>query len=207
VLHPRSKLSIVQSAIIIKSWQQQPPTVEEARPTHCPGCGAASRPVGAPLQLHGHGSRERQVLGPSGPDEEPGRVEIQVRRYRCVKCRAVSTVVPQGILARRLYSASAIGLALALWALMRATAAQVRRRVSPAKILGPTAAAAWATLLRWARAVQHKELFASTPAPRQGATLRQVAESAAAALCAHADPTTRDLAPCTRAFLGAAQAA
>lgn len=134
-------------------------------------------------------------------------MEIKARRYRCVPCKAVSTVVPQEILARRLYSASAIGLALALWALAQATAAQVRRRISPAKIVGPTAASGWATLRRWARAVQHKKLFASTPAPRRDATLRQVAASAAAALCASADPTSRGLALCARAFFGAAQAA
>ena len=134
-------------------------------------------------------------------------MELKVRRYRCVQCRAVSTVVPQEILARRLYSASAIGLALALWALVQATAVQVRRRVSPAKILGPTAASGWATLRRWARAVQHKKLFGSTPAPRPGATLRQVAASAATALAASADPTSRGLALDARAFFGAAQAA
>jgi hypothetical protein len=134
-------------------------------------------------------------------------VEIQTRRYRCVPCKAVSTVVPQEMLARRLYSVSAIGLALALWALAQATAAQVRRRVSPAKIVGSTAASGWATLRRWARAVQHKKLFASTPAPRQGATLRQVAASTAAALGASADPTSRGLALYARAFFGAAHAA
>lgn len=134
-------------------------------------------------------------------------VELHVRRYRCVPCGLVSTVVPQGILARRLYSASAIGLALALWGLVLATAVQVRQRVSPATIVGATAARGWTTLRRWARAVGRKGLFPSLPTPRSGATLRQVAASAAAALAACADPTSRGLALASRAFFGAAQAA
>ena len=134
-------------------------------------------------------------------------VELRVRRYRCVPCGLVSTVVPQEILARRLYSASAIGLALALWGLVQATAVQVRQRVSPATIVGATAARGWTTLRRWSRAVVRKGLFPSIPTPRSGATLRQVAASAAAALAACADPTSRGLALASRAFFGAAQAA
>jgi hypothetical protein len=206
-VHPRSGASVVQSAISIKSWLQRLPTVEEARPATCPVCGAASCPVGSPLQLHGHGRRGRQVRGPGQPEEEAATVELVVRRYRCVPCGAVSTVVPQEILARRLYSVAAIGLALALWGLTQATAAQVRRRVSPAKIIGPTAVTGWATLRRWAQAVRRQDLFPSTPQPGPGATLRKVAASAAAALSASADPTSRGRDLASRAFFGAAQAA
>jgi hypothetical protein len=102
---------------------------------------------------------------------------------------------------------AAIGLALALWGLTQATAAQVRRRVSPAKILGPTAVTGWATLRRWAQAVRRNDLFPSRPAPGPGATLRKGAASAAAALAASADPTSRGLDLASRAFFGAAQAA
>jgi hypothetical protein len=186
---------------------QRLPTVEEARPARCPVCGAASCPVGSPLKLHGHGQRSRQVLGPREPGEEAAMVEIVVRRYRCVPCGAVSTVVPQEIVARRLYSVAAIGFSLALWGLTLATAAQVRRRVSPAKLVGPTAVGSWATLRRWAQAVRRKDLFPSRPEPGPGATLRQVAASAAAALAASADATSRGLDLASRAFFGAAQAA
>ena len=72
----RSGASVVQSAIDIKRWQQQPPTVAEARPAHCPGCRAASCPVGGAIQLQGHGGRERQVWGPAGPDQLPEMISV-----------------------------------------------------------------------------------------------------------------------------------
>lgn len=131
---------------------------------------------------------------------------MTARRYRCVPCGAVIVVVPREVRARRLYSVAAIGLALALWGLVGATAAQVRERISPATILGETAVGGWATLRRWARAVARGELFPSTPGPGAGAALRRVAASAAAALAALADPTTRGLPIERRAFFGAAHA-
>jgi len=42
-------------------------------------------------------------------------IAILARRYQCQPCGAVVLVVPRGILRRRLYSAGAIALALALW--------------------------------------------------------------------------------------------
>ena len=202
----RSGLSVVQSAIECKVWQQRLPTVEEARPARCPCCGAASCPVGGPLQLHGHGLRERQLRGPSDPDEPAAMVVITARRYRCVPCGAVIVVVPREVRAGRLYSAAAIALALALWGLVGATAAEVRQRICPAVIVGHAAAAGWATLRRWARAVARSELFPSAPKPGAGAALRSVAASAAVAVAALADPTTRGLPIEHRAFLGAAHA-
>jgi hypothetical protein len=135
-------------------------------------------------------------------------VSILARRYRCVPCGAVVIVVPREVRGRRVYSASAIGFALALWALLGATAAQVRRRVCPATILGDAAVTGWATLRRWARDVVQGRLFPSAPGPPDlSATLRRRAASAASALAASADPTTRALAIEHRAFLGAAHAA
>lgn len=162
--------------------------------------------MGGPLKLHGHGVRKRQVRGPSGPEQPAETVEIVVRRYRCVPCGAVLVVTPQELRARRLYSAVAIGLALALWGLLRVTITEVRRRISPATILGETAATGWATLQRWARAVATKQLAASAPPAKSGATLRQVAAAAASALAASAAPATRGLPLEQRAFFGAAHA-
>jgi hypothetical protein len=59
----------------------------------------------------------------------------------------------------------------------------------------------WATLRRWAR-----DLEVPDPAD-PSATLRSRAASAASALAARADPTTRALAIEHRAFLSAAHAA
>jgi len=203
----RSGQSVVQSAIDCKLWQQRLPTVEEARPARCPSCGAASRPVGGTLQLHGHGTRERQLRGPVAPDQPATMIVITARRFRCIPCGAVLVVVPREVVAGRLYSAAAIALALALWGLAKAAAAQVRQRICPATILGFAAAASWATLRRWAHAVARGALFSLAPRPPAGAALRHVAASAAAALAALADPTTRRLPIEQRAFLGAAHAA
>jgi hypothetical protein len=207
VSQKRSGTSVVQSAFGIKSWRARLPTVEEARPACCPSCAAASCPVGGPIQLHGHGTRERQVRGPSDPLEPAETEEITARRYRCVPCGAVVVVVPREVLAGRLYSASAIGFALALWGLVLATAAQVRRQVCPARILGHTAVTGWATLRRWARDVAQGKLFPSVPGGGPSASLRRVAASAASALAACAEPTSRGLAIEHRAFLGAVHAA
>lgn len=151
--------------------------------------------------------RERQVCGPAEPTAPARMVDIQARRYLCIVCGAVLLVVPREMLARRRYSASAIGFALALWGLVFATAADVRRRVSPPAILGFAGIGSWVTLRRWARAVREGSLFPDTPRPDGPATLRQVAASAASALAASADPTTRHLPLEHRAFFGAAHAA
>ena len=203
----RSGRSVIQSSIDIKSWQQRTPTVAEARPAACPGCEAASCPVGGRLQLHGHGVRERQVCGPPEPDEAAAALVVTGRRYRCVCCGAILLVVPREVLPRRQYSASAIAFALALWGLVGATALAVRRRVSPAKELGFTAMTGWVTLRRWAKAVRQGDLFPSPLSAAPSATLRDVAALAATGLAANAAPTTRHLPLEHRAFFGAAHAA
>ena len=203
----RSASRVVQSELNIKQWQQQPPTVSEVRPGCCPSCKAISCPLGGAVQLHGHGLRERQVRGPETAEGAPGLVTLLVRRYRCVPCGAVAIVVPSEVQGRRMYSSSAIGLALALWGLLLATAVVVRQRVCPATILGNDAACGWATLRRWARDVALGKLFAASPKPASSASLREVAASAAAALAASANASTRALPIEQRAFLGAAHAA
>jgi ferredoxin len=204
----RSGASVIQSSLDIKRWQQQPPTVVEARPAHCPACGVGSCPVGGRIQLHGHGLRERQVRGPGDPEAPAVFVSVLARRYRCVPCGAVVIVVPLGVHGRRVYSASAIGLALALWGLVGATAALVRQRVCPATLLGDAAATGWATLRRWVRDIAGGRLFAGVPGPPDPtATLRRMAARTATALAARADPTTRVLPDEHRAFLGAAHVA
>ena len=145
--------------------------------------------------------------GPGSPTAHAETVVVPVRRYRCLPCGAVLVVVPREVRARRLYSAAAIGLALALWGLGHAAASEVRRRISPTTILGDAAVTGWVTLRRWARAVAQRRLFAATPLPAPGATLRRVAASAASALAASAAPTTRGEAIEHRAFLGAAHSA
>lgn len=141
---------IVHRALDVKIWLQRPPSVEEARPGRCPRCAAAGRPVGGPLGLHGHGVRDRQVRGPLELTASATIAVIACRRYLCVGCGAVLTVVPRGIEPRRHYSRAAICLALALWALGGQPTTVVRARVGawPSR-----EATSWRTLQRWGAAI------------------------------------------------------
>ena len=112
----------------------------------------ASRPVGRALVLHGHGLRTRQQLGPRTAAAPPTVLELTVRRYRCLACGCVCSVVPRGVVPRKHYSGGAIALALALWAVLRQPAPVVRAQVSPFKRVGPSAIRSWHSLLRWSRA-------------------------------------------------------
>jgi hypothetical protein len=188
----------------VKSWEARLPSVEEARPASCPSCGIASRPTGGRLRLHGHGLRTRDQWGPPEATAPPTVREIVSRRYCCQECGAVLSVLPRGILRRRLYSAPAIGVALALWGVEGLAPRDVRRRVSPWPIVGATAAKGWMSLRRWAREVRAAALFACVRALPTGASLRKVAARAATTLVAYAPSSTDALPLWIRAFLGAA---
>jgi hypothetical protein len=142
---------VVRTTVGIKAWITKVPGVEEVRPSHCVGCGAASRPLGARLTVHGHGLLERQVRGVLEVGGDPGVFVVTVRRYACQLCRAVMTVVPAGMLARRLYSAGSIALALYLWLTAGESDRAVRSQVCAWRIRGSNDRG-WAQLYRWARA-------------------------------------------------------
>ena len=110
-------------------------------------------------------------------------------------------VVPREIMPRRLYTACAIGLALAMWALLGATESTVRTRISPFAVVGATAFGSWITLRRWAAAAGCGRLFATSRTAPKDFTLRQHAERAAAALGALAPA---GLTETDAAFAGAA---
>ncbi len=198
----RSKSRIVQAALDVKAWLARLPAVDEVRPGRCPACEAPSRPAGGALGLHGHGLRERHQWGPAGPDGLPELIGLLVRRYRCLACGAVVMVVPRGVLRRRLYSASAVALALALFGSARLAPVEVRARLSPLRIVGATAASGWASLRRWSRAVRAGRLFPAVRALPAEATLRQVAARTATTLAAYA-PGAGGLAIESAAFIGA----
>jgi len=163
---------------------ERTPSVEEVRPGRCPCCQAASRPVGRPLGLWGHGLRDRQQRGPLAPQGAPIEVVIRARRFLCRACRAVLLVVPRGVLAGRLFSAAAIGVALALFGVSGLSMAATRTRVSPWPHVGATAAGSWLALRRWACAARAGRLWACVrPSPARF-TARQVAERAARTLAA-----------------------
>jgi len=197
----RSGIRFVQVALHVKDWIARPPTADEVRPGRCPACGAAGRPVGASLGLHGHGVRERHQWGPVAPGAAPLVIGVVLRRYQCQSCGAVVVVGPRGLLRRRLYSAGAVALALALYGVGRLSAVEVRRRVSPLRLVGATAAASWTSLRRWCWAVRARRLFPAVRELPAGATLRQVAARAATTLAAAAPGSGRAVE--AAAFVGA----
>jgi ferredoxin len=177
------------------------PSVSVARPSRCQGCGAASRPPGENLAVHGDGTRERQLRGPETADGQPTMTSVRARRYECQRCGACMLVVPREVLPRRLYTACAIGLALAMWALLGATETAVRKHISPFEVVGATAYGSWITLRRWAADTGRGRLFATSRASPKDFTLRQHAERAASALRALAPA---GLTAAQGAFAGAA---
>lgn len=203
----RSIKKFVTLDISVNTWLRRLPSVDEARPSCCPQCGQASRPTGGVLKLHGHGLRERQLRGPLAPGGPAKLVLLMLRRYRCRGCRALITVAPCSVTRGRLFSAAAIGLALALWASGTGeTAAEVRRQVSPDAVLGDTAAAGWAALRRWVQAIRTKKLFTRVRACPAGLGAREVAAHAAAALASMGPLSASGESLLTRAFAGAAHA-
>lgn len=179
----KSTSVIVHRALDVKIWLQRPPTVEEARPGQCPRCAAAGRPLGGPLGLHGHGLRDRQVRGPLDVAAASTTAVIACRRYLCVECGAVITVVPRGIEPRRHYGRAAICLALALWALGGQPTTVVRARVGawPSR-----EATSWRALRRWAATIASGTWSWCMTAA--GLTLRAAA-ARAAQIAAGAAPT------------------
>jgi hypothetical protein len=198
---------IVASELDVKAWLAAVPGVDSVRPGTCPSCGRAGHPTGKQLGIIGHGLRERQQRGPLVAGGPPQVVTVRVRRYAC-RCGAILMVVPREMLRGRLYTASAVAWALALFGVEHAAPADVRRRTSPWSVVGATAAAAgWATLRRWVRAVRALRLLSRVrPAPPDF-TDRQVAERAAMTAAAHAPPSLATLAISSRAFAGGARAA
>ena len=199
----RAPRSIIRSGISVKRWLEALPSVEALRPAICPICGEPGRPAGRGLGIRGHGRRDRQQRGPLVPGERPALVIVLVRRYLC-RCGASMTVAPQETRSHRLYTASAIGWALALFGVARLSACAVRARTSPWKIMGKRADEGWATLRRWVTAVRTGRLFPSVRASPTDFTARQVAERAATTLAAYAPPTTPANEITARAFVGAA---
>jgi hypothetical protein len=171
---------IVYSTIDVKKWAEKVPSAETARPACCSGCGAASRPAGAPIVLVSHGLRERQVRGPASASEGPTIRTIFARRYRCRRCGRLTTVLPRGLCARRHYSASAIGLSLCLFGVRRLSIAETRRRVCPWGAGFETAR--WTTLSGWLTALEQGRLLSLVRPSPPGFSLRARAERAAMTL-------------------------
>ena len=193
---------IVYSAIDVKKWAAEIPSAESARPACCSRCGAASRPLGGALALEGHGLRERQVRGPSEPLGAPETRTIRVRRYRCRLCGGLTTVLPRGLTARRHYSASAIGLSVCLYGMLRLSIGETRQRVCTWRVSFEPSR--WTTLPRWVTAISQGRLFPFVRGCPSTFSLRERAERAGATLCGMALSSG---SPESQAFFGAALSA
>lgn len=132
------------------------------------------------------------------------QVVVEVRRYLCRTCGAVMTVVPKELLPGRLYGATSIALALALWGLDRHSAREVRQRVAPGW-LAPEEVRSWASLRRWAAEAHDRKLW-----PRLHVVLcgdsRDLAGEVASALAGFAPPTDRAGPTAARTWTGAMHA-
>lgn len=202
----RSNHNFVVSNLSLNTWLEQPPSVEAARPSHCPACVEASRPVGGRLVLHGHGVRERQLRGPPAPGAAPVVLLVRLRRYLCAACGAVITVAPRLIARGRLFSAAAIGTALALWGSTKLCAREVRQRINPLQNIGANAAQGWAALRRWTRAVAEGALLAPIRRCPEEWPWRKVAERAAQVLASLGPLSTAEESFLTRVFAGSEHA-
>jgi hypothetical protein len=180
---PRASGSgIVYSSLEVKNWDTKAPDVEQVRPGRCSRCGAGSRPPGRPLGLVGHGCRERQVRGPATVDGPSRVVVVQIRRYRCRHCGGLTTVLPRGLCARRHYAASAIGLALYLFGVLRLQVGAVRARICSGRAGFETER--WSTLFDWLGALRAQRLFACVRGSPPSFSARDQAARAAHTLAA-----------------------
>ena len=109
---------------------------------------------------------------------------MTVWRLLCVVCNTTFTVAPAGVLRRRLYRATAIGLALFAYGVERSSHDEVRACLALVEVARESAARRrWTTLVRWARAAKAGTLIDGVGPV--GGTLRAAAERVALAIEAH----------------------
>ena len=109
---------------------------------------------------------------------------IAVWRFLCVVCNTTFTVAPAGVLRRRLYRATAIGLALFAYGVDKRSHDEVRTAVAPVEVAreSPTWRR-WTALVAWARGARSGTLLDGV-GPVAG-TLRAAAARVALAIEAH----------------------
>lgn len=177
----RSSHVVVHPSVNVKFWAERTPDVQTCRPARCPKCGAAGCPVGERLGLVGHGLRSRQLRGRPTPDASPIVQMLQVRRYRCVGCGAIATVLPRGAVRARHFAATAVALACVMYGLSGASLRDTRAQVSPWRSAEP----GWPAMRRWLGAIACGAIFTSVrPWPDRWPGRRQAERVAQAVLAA-----------------------
>ena len=136
------------------------------------------------LVIVGHGSVERQRLGPAAPGKPPEVAVQWVRRYRCRACGHEMRVTHSALLRCKHYGAAAIAMALGLWGIEQTPAELVRVEVSPWRERDPSGSR-WRSLARWASGAAAGALWRSVSTSLVG-TARSVAERCARVLVTQA---------------------
>ena len=158
---------VLRSDVCVKEWIEEMPSTEDVRPSRCPDCEVAAAPPGQNLNLHGHGTRERLVLGPVSFQAflaaSPKRVTVQIRRYQCQVCETTMTVLPRQVRPHCLYLDLAVVGALAMWVHQPFgfQVDSIRAWISPQV----TDSSGWRQMRRWA-AGAHRLPHLERPAPR-----------------------------------------
>lgn len=139
-------------------------SLEACRPERCPGCSHPACAADGRLNLRGHGSYVRQVLGLGKKI-----LSVRIRRFVCKVCRVTISVLAAWIHPWRWYASKAIAEALWRWEVLAQKAAFIRRRLmggpeqpaedaaskpqaagKGAKLRGQGDTKGWVTLRRWA---------------------------------------------------------
>jgi len=109
---------------------------------------------------------------------------VAVHRFLCAACGASFTVSSTGVLRRRLYRATAIGLALFGYGVEHASHDEVRAAIAGAEVTRETPTPRrWGALVGWAREARAGTLLDSVGAI--AGTLRAAAARVALAIEAH----------------------
>lgn len=140
-------LRIVRTEILVETWVAHLPGIDDVRPRQCPCCQGQHHQDGC--AIHGHGTRERALWGPSEVGGEPTVRLVLVRRFRCVSCHCVLIVVPAEVGPYVSFTLPAILMALAAWALDRATPGSLLSSLSPSPRRGNSDPWRWPSVRRW----------------------------------------------------------
>lgn len=170
---------LIRSSLRVETWLAHPPAVDDVRPEQCAGCDGRHRQDGC--IIHGHGLRERQMLGATRPEQQPKMQCVWCRRYRCVACRCIMWVAPSEVAAELRYTLTTILVALAMWALEERDAGAVRQELSPLPVKGFAEHRLWPSLNRWVKCRDVLWPMVRVPAQK---TLRQTAAALLSALSA-----------------------
>ena len=192
-----SQINLLNAIIDVKFFAELDVGVEGARPAVCAQCGVGAGCVGS-LRIHGHGKRSRDALGPwsAAPGSKAEITGLTLRRYRCIVCGHVMTILPPFLARYFRYTTAAIALAFWLWTSGGLSASEARRQVSPWSLRGLCEAHRWRSLGRWLDRLD--DLFAL---PQElGESGRDLARRAAHLMSARAPPKFSSR---LRAFVGA----